>query len=306
MATNNEIKTRDKRGSDLFLLQPNQFHLIRFPDLDEEGNKLNKRIDFGNLEEFADEIVANKKNGKPVIERAIFYYKKDGFYNVTDGERRCKSAMIISERGIYIEIPAICESRGTTTADRLYKQIILNNSGKAFSPVEEAEVVMQLIKQGEKEDDICKRLKFTKVYLSDLKLLQKSPQRIKDLIGQNVLSSTLAREILRKNKNFDDAIKVIEDTMIHTMATKGTTKINKKDVVKSKGQVNSFSAVRKVISKAPKRTVRMDKIELFNTLKSIYDGEFTVEFLLSELYEPLPEKPKKEKKSKKQVEMELE
>lgn len=303
--TKSETKTRAKRGSERFLLQPDEFHLIRFPNLDEDGTKLNKRVDFGNLEEFANEIEANKIDGKPTIEQSISYYKKDGFYNVTDGERRCLAAMIISKRGIYIEIPAICEPRATTIADRLYKQIILNNSGKTFSPVESAEVVNELIKQGESEDSICKRLNYTKVYLSGLKLLYKSPQRIKDLIGKNVLTSTLAMEILREHKNFDEAVKVIEDTIAHTVATKGTTKINKKDVVKSKGKVNSFSAVRKVISKAPKRTVRMDKIDLFNTLKDIYDGVYTVEFLLSELYEPLPEKPKKEKKGKKQIEMEL-
>lgn len=301
MAKEETTKTRDKRGSDLWLLQPDQFHLIRFPDLDEDGNKLNKRIDFSHIPAFADEIEAHGK-----IERAIFFYKQGGFYQVTDGECRCRAVMLLAERGVSIELPAVSEARGTTLSDRLYKQIILNNSGKAFSPVEDAEVIAELIKQGEKEEDICKKLKYTKVYLSNLKLLQKSPKKIKDLIGQNILSSTLAMDILRENKNFDDAVKVIEDAMAHNVGTKGTTKITKKDVVKSKGKVNSFSAVRKVISKAPKRTVRMDKIDLFNTLKSIYDGEYTVEFLLSELYEPLPEKLKKEKKSKKQIEMELE
>lgn len=286
-----------RRGTDLWMIQPSEFDKIVFPDIDEDGRKLNKRDNFSDIPDFAKKIVTYGKIEVPVIG-----YIKDGFINITNGERRTRAAMYAYEKlGVEILIPFITEKKGTSIVDRLYKQVRLNNHLKQFTPVEEAEVVAELINQGVDENEIRTQLDYSKVYICNLKLLQKAPDKIKKVISDKIISSTLAMDILRETKNFDEAIALIENAI--SLKTTGTdnesgTKITKKDIVKSQGKVNSFSAVKKALKKADKRQVRMDKIDLFNILKALNEGQYTLEFLMSELYEPEVEKEKK-KKSKK-------
>lgn len=292
-----------KRGKDVWMIQPSEFDKIVFPIIDEDGRKLNKRDDFSDIPAFAKQIVTYGKIEVPVIG-----YFKDGMINITNGERRTRAAIYAYEKmGVEILIPFITENKGTSVVDRLYKQIRLNNHLKQFTPVEESEVVAELINQGVDENEIRTQLDYSKVYLCNLKLLQKAPEKIKKIISDKIISSTLAMHILRETKNFDEAIDLIENAI--SLKSNGSnsdspTKITKKDIVKSQGKVNSFSAVKKALKKADKRQVRMDKIELFNILKALNEGQYTLEFLMAELYEPEVEKEKKKKsKSKKSEEL---
>jgi hypothetical protein len=248
----------------------------------EDGRKVNNRIDFGDIPEFGEEIYASGKILNP-----LHGFKKDGKFHVTEGERRTLSVAYINKKyGIDFPIPFMCEPKGTTTIHRLYKQRIMNNSSKAFTPVEDAALVMELINQGQTEKEICAQLKFTNVYISNLKTLHNAPEQIKQFILKGTLSSTEAMRILRKDKDYESAIKTIQDTLSFVQATKGTNKVTARDVEKAKGAVNSFSAIKKAFKMAPKRVVRQDNIDLFNQLKKIVDGEITLEWLISELYEP--------------------
>lgn len=298
MTAKKDERTRDKRGSDLWLIQPNQFHLIRFPDVDESEVKLNKRIDFSHIPNFAKEIKAHGK-----IERAVIGYKKDGFFNITDGECRCRAAIYMKEHfEIEIEIPYISESKGTTVEDRLFKQIILNNSGKPFSPVEDAAVIDELINRGVDEKIICQKLNFSKVYICNLKMLQKSPKKIKDLIDKDgLISSTLAMKIFREEKDFDSALAIIEGAIHLKESESGEKKkITDKDIRKLKGKTNSYSALKKVINRATKKqlVVRQDNIQIYEFVQKLNSGDYTVEALLNELFEPEIVEEKKPKKNK--------
>ncbi len=259
----------------------------------EDGRKVNNRIDFGDLEEFADEIFAHGK-----IENPLHGFKKDGLFHITEGDRRSKAVAIINKKyKVNFPIPFICEPKGTTLVTRLYKQRIMNNSGKPFNMVEDAQLVVELVNQGQTEKQICAELKFSSVYISNLKMLHNAKPEIKEFISKGILSPTEAMRIMRKEKDFDSAIKTIQDTLAFVQLTKGeqTTKITARDVKQASGKVNSFSAIAKVFKMAPKRIVRQDNIELFNQLKRIVDGEITLEWLVSELYEPeiVPEKKQK-------------
>lgn len=248
----------------------------------EDGRKMNQRIDFGDIEEFGEEIKAHGK-----IENPLQGFKKNGMYHYTEGDRRTQAVKYINKKyNVNFPIPFICETRDTTLVHRLYKQRVMNNSGKPFTPVEDASLVMELINEGQTEKQICVQLKFTGVYISNLKMLHNAPDQIKQFVLKGTISSTEAMRILRKEKDYDSAIKTIQDTLSFVQATKGTDKVTARDVEKAKGSVNSFSAIKKAFKMAPKRTVRQDNIDLFNQLKRIVDGEITLEWLISELYEP--------------------
>ncbi|MEK6879091.1 MAG: hypothetical protein AABY22_05755, partial [Nanoarchaeota archaeon] len=202
-----------KRGLEGWVITPEHFHLIRYPDVDENGKKLNKRIDFSDIPAFTMQIILHGK-----IEIPVTGYIKDGLINITDGERRCRSSIAAFEgyqnedkTPVRINIPFIKEKNGTTVVDRLFKQIRLNNQRKDFTPVEEAEVISELINQGVEEQSIIAELNYSKVYLSNLKLLQKAPDSLKKFIGKRIITSTLAMDIIRETKgDYDKALKMIE------------------------------------------------------------------------------------------------
>ena len=123
------------------------------------------------------------------------------------------------------------------------------------------------------------------VYLCNLKKLHSAPDLIKDLINNNVMSATFAMSIFRKHKDFDEAIEVIQAGIVHAQNTKGTNKITATDIVASQNKQNSFSAIKKAIKKGEGRTVKADKKELYDLLKSIVDGEYSLDYFLNELYE---------------------
>ena len=300
------VKTRDKRGSDLFLIQPEQFHLIRFPDIDEAGNKLNKRDNFLHIPEFANRI---KSHGK--IEVAVTGYKKDGFYNITDGECRCRAVMLLKEKGVEIELPYIGEPRGTTTTDRLYKQIILNNGGKQFSPVEEANVIEELMNQGATDKEIRENLSYSNVYLCNLKKLAKAPKEIKDMITGDIIKSTLSMQIFREYKDFDSAMVVIqcakETAEAEAKVTGKAVKITAKHLQKTRGIKNSFSDLKKIFKQGEKKgwIPRQDNIDKYNFAMGICKGEVSKEVLMAELFEPVIETKSEKKKGKKQSKMDI-
>ncbi len=250
----------------------------------EDGRKVNLRIDFGDIEEFGEEIYAHGKILNP-----LHGFKKDGMFHVTEGDRRTKAVGYINTKyNVNFPIPFICEPKGTTLISRLYKQRIMNNSSKPFTPVEDACLVNELISQGQTEKQICAELKFSAVHICNLKLLHNAPEEIKTFIREGILSPTEATRIFRKEKDFDLAIATIKKTLAFVNESKGELagKVTASNVLKAEGKVNSFSAIKKAFKMAPKRVVRQDNIDLFNQLKRIVDGEITLEWLISELYEP--------------------
>ncbi len=299
-----------KRGKDSWYILPKDFKLIVFPNIDQDGKelkKLNHRTDFSDIPVFANLLMMDEE-----IQVPVSGYTKDGKIYITDGERRCRASMYAWENNkVVLEIPFQTEKRGTTVVDRLYKQIKLNNHRKSFNQLEEASVVTELISQGQSESVICEQLGYSKVHLSNLKLLQKAPDSIKNLIGDKGISGTLAMDILRETKgDYEIALQLIKDAMSNksTSSNGESTKVTKKDIVKTQGKVNSYSIIRKAIKKAEKGklVVRMDKIDEYTRYKDIVDGNITEANFLSDFFEPIPEKEKKgKKKNEEQGEMVL-
>jgi ParB family chromosome partitioning protein len=271
---------RPKRGNDTFMI-----------DFENVGIKpnFNERIDYGDIEELAQSI---QENGIRVPLRG-HYDKLEDKWLITSGHRRLKAIQELDKKGIKIVVPIISDVRESD--EQRVLGMITDNSGKKFNPVEEAAVIHRLIvDHNYTEEQIRDKTGFTKVYICNLKLLIKAPKKVKDLIVNNTLSATLAMKIFREEKDYEKAQEIIEKTII----SKGTDeegkkkKITEKDLNKHKGKTNSYSALKKVFKKFNKNelTPRQDKIDLFNFAKSINDGEVSLDNIIAELFEPVPDK----------------
>lgn len=248
----------------------------------------NVRKNYGDLKLLAKQIQEN--GGIRVPCRG---FKKDGKYYLTDGHRRYRAAKLVLEQtGEVIDIPIISEKE--ITEQKRVIDMIICNEGLQLNPVEQADAVNRLIEGGMDEKTIMDKTGFSNVYICNLKMLHKAPQKIKDFIIDDIISATLAMSIMRKEKDFDKAIKTIEETIAYKQATSNTSKIYERDIKKAKKKVNSFSAIKKAYKHYEKhdKIVRQDKIELFSFISRIMEGDVSYDELMATLFEPDTEEEK--------------
>jgi len=270
---NNDTKKRTPRKD---------YHLFTIDDIEvEEG--FNPRHDYGNINELAKDIA---QNGILVPLRG--FKKKGGDkYILTDGHRRLMAAQIVQKKypDIELRIPLIAH-KPITEEQRLFN-VLSFNSGLHLNPLEESEIISRLVNFGLSDKDIVKRTGMTGTYVSNLKLLYNSPQKLKNHILSNNVSATLAMEVLRETKDYEKAVQLIEEG-VSFAKSKGKAKMVKKDLNQSQGKVNSYSALGKCFKVGIKndRVIRQDKQELYEFSERILNGDFTKEQLEEYFYEP--------------------
>lgn len=268
---NSNTRNRPKR-SDLFHVNPNDIII-------EEG--FNPRVDYGDLRALADSIIAN---GVKVPVRG---FKKDGEFVLTDGHRRLKAVFLLLKDypDAEILIPFIIDPSEKSAEQRII-DVMICNDGLKLNPLEEAEIVNRLVNFGMSDKDIAKRTAQTKVYVSNLKLLYSAPEKIKNRIREGMVSATLVLDVLRNSEDFSDAIDKIEGA-VEFVGASGKDKVVKKDLQQSLGKQNSYSALKKCYKSVVKsdRVVKDDKVELFDFLEKIINGELSKEELESYLFE---------------------
>ncbi len=130
------------------------------------------------------------------------YVAKEGDENIiylTDGHSRLRAVDYAIERGAELEkLPVVVSPAGTSMTD-LAVGLVTSNSGKPLTPLEKAEVCKRLIGYGMEEDEIAKRLGFTKQYVSDLLLLSGANKAVKAMVGSGGVSASNAVEALKKH-----------------------------------------------------------------------------------------------------------
>lgn len=277
MAKSNETKNQARRNP------RKDYGLYSIEDIKiEEG--FNPRIDYGDIEELARDI---EQNGILVPLRG-FKRKGDDKYTLIDGHRRFKAAKIVQKRNpdLELRIPIIGQKK-VSEEERLFN-VLSFNSGLPLNPLEESDVITRLVNFGLTDKEIVKRTGMTSVYISNLKLLSDAPTKIKNLVKDNVVSSTLAMKVLRENKDYNKAVEIMENAVIYSQS-KGKSKVVQRDLDKSQDKVNSVSAVRKCfkIGRKEERVLRKDKKELYEFTDKILNGEFTKEQLEEFFFEPI-------------------
>lgn len=268
-------KERPKRGGEILLIH-----------LDNVGVKpnFNLRIDYGDIDELARSI---KENGVRTALKG-HYDKIEDKYLITSGHRRLKALQKLAKEGYEIPVPILSDA--SDSDENRILSMITDNSGKRFNPVEEAEVISRLVSQFDYSDDQIRiKTGFTKVYVCNLKLLSKAPKKLKDLIINNTVSATLAMKVLREEKDYEKAQEIIEKTIVSKVNEGGGKKITEKDLNKEKGKQNSYSNLRKAFKKYGKHqlTPRQDKIELFEFVQRLNNGEMSLDTVIAELFEPV-------------------
>ena len=269
MATKISTKERPPR-KDVLYLKIDQIEV-------EEG--FNVRIDYGNIDELAASI---KENGVKIPLRG---FKKGDNYILTDGHRRFRAAEIIHKNMPEMRVPFIVDKTGRNLEQRVIDLIICND-GKHLNPLEEAEAVSRLINMGMTEKDVAKKTGKTGVYISNLKLLQDAPQKIKNMIMDDVVSATFAMKILRETEDFQDAVEKLSHASEYA-EKQGKRSVTQKDYDKAHNKVNSYSEMRKLFKKSKERIVRDGKENEYALANKILNGEMTREQLDEYFFEPV-------------------
>lgn len=152
------------------------------------SEELNLRKDYGDLEPLKQSIGAQGLID-PVIVRAL----KRGGYMLVAGFRRMRC---IVELGLA-EVPAKIMAANTTIAEALLVNFSENVSRKDLNPVEEAEAVDRLEKEGLVKDEVCKQLGWSTQMYATRKKLGKVSDQLKDAIRLGRISAQQAMQIDR-------------------------------------------------------------------------------------------------------------
>jgi ParB-like chromosome segregation protein Spo0J len=292
----------------------------------EFGGKMfgkNIREDYGDIPLLAQQI---EENGEVRVPCRGF--KKDGKYYLTDGHRRYRAAMMILEKtGHIISLPIMSELG--ITEDKRILDMIICNEGKPLNALEHSDAIFRLYEMEYTDADVMKQTGWTKVYVSNLKLLHKASNEVKQKVKDGTVSATLAMKLLREEKDSDKVMQVIETTVTEVKKTSKPkaeshelseihdengkvkregnevsdeddekVKITDKDVTKAKGVYNSISFLKKALKKGKDNVVRIDNVALYNFATGLVLGKFSLEYLMNTLFEPLSNEQFKKNQSK--------
>jgi len=263
------------KRTDLFWLDPRVIKVM-------EG--FNDRIDYGNMDELVQSI---RENG---IRIPLKGFQDKGEYFVTVGHRRLQAAMILLEQGETIRVPFMSSKK--TSMEEMLIESFLSNDGKRFTAIEEASLVSKLIKHGLTPKEIANKLGRTPSHISNLVKLASLPTKLKNSIASEEIRGTLVLEIMRTTHNLsiDEIAEQIQKLIDNKLLNDGTKKVTKKDVDKSNGKTNSFSAIKKALKLATVRDLKPEAKPFFELLQKFNNGEYTFEQIVEELYEPRVEK----------------
>lgn len=241
----------------------------------------NWREDYGNLEELAKDI---KQNGVKVPLKG--YRDKDdpNKFILTHGFRRVKACMMLLNRGEITEIrvPFMLNPKGFSEVDTIMEHFSLNNMGKPLTMLEMAAMVQRLHVLNLTEKEIADKFSKSITFVKNCLALLEAPEWVKNLIRNDQISSTLVLDIFRKEKNFDEAVKLLSklEVKLETAQVKDDKKITAKDVAEVKGKINSVRIFKKMFTKTHKdKMVRTDKEETFEFAKNFVAGKYTQEQL---------------------------
>lgn len=128
---------------------------------------------------------------------------------VTNGECRLRAVQMLIARGVDIQtVPVMAEDRYANEADRLFTQFV-SNSGKAFSPIENAKLFKRLLDMGWQQQEIAKKTGFSGGRVSQLLELLTLPVVLQKFITEGKASASMVLACFKKH-NGDVALTVAE------------------------------------------------------------------------------------------------
>lgn len=249
--------------TDLFKIDPRNIEVVE---------NFNSRIDFGDIQELAEQIA---KDGvlNPIHVKRISGTDK---FTLVDGERRYRAVMYNLEHGLPVTmIPAIVVPQSTSEEDLLRMQLQCNE-GKNFSDYEYAVHLQKLRDHGLSNQQIADLLGKKQSRISWYFRFLNLDKRVKDLMKERRITGVDVYHVLQAYKDEDKATEVIL-TMKEMADEQGEHKISLKksmdnidEFVKQKQQTQKKKSVTLSDNDFNKTIVNMDTVAIKNGLNKLY------------------------------------
>lgn len=179
------------------------------------------------------------------VKEPLTGYLNDGEFVLTNGESRLRAVMSLIEQGVDVKtVPVQPEPRHASEADHLASQII-RNSGKPFTPIENAKVYAKLMDLGWTAKEIAEKTGMTPERVNQIAKLNTVTPKVRKHIQKGEITSTLVQRIQSKAK---DAKEV--ETKVVAAIKKAKTEGKKKATPKHAKSGPSIPAKPKVDYKA--------------------------------------------------------
>ena len=248
--------------TDLFKIDPRNIEVV---------DNFNSRIDFGDIQELAEQIA---KDGvlNPIHVKRIPGTDR---FTLVDGERRYRAVMYLMETGHpVVMIPAIVVPQATTEEDLLRMQLQCNE-GKNFSDYEYAVHLKKLRDLGMSNQQIAVLLGKKQSRISWYFRFLNLDKRVQDLMKERRITGVDVYHVLQAYKDEDKATEVIL-TMKEMADENGEHKISLK---KSMNNIDAFVKAKQEKKKKKtvlsdddfnKTMVNMDTVAIKNGLNKLY------------------------------------
>lgn len=196
--------------------------------------KKNPRTDYGNVEEL---MISILENG---IRNPLKGFEKDGKIFLREGFRRMRAVNLALEKGKKIElVPIILEKRPMSEEERTL-EFLINNDGKPFTMLEQAEVIKRLLNFEWKVTDIVKKTGKARGYIENLILLTRVTMKVHNYLKDEKISAHAVIQIMQAVKgDAEKAAKEVEEA-IKTAGEAGKGKATPKHVATQKVKTQSF------------------------------------------------------------------
>lgn len=140
------------------------------------------------------------------------YLEGDKFV-LTNGESRYRAVMLLLSRGVEIKtVPVMPEPRHASEADHIASQFI-RNSGRPFTPMENAKLFTRLLDLGWTDKDIAAKTGVTVERVQQIARLNAVPESVKHYVRKGSISPTLVQRIQAKAKTAAEIEAQVEEAI---------------------------------------------------------------------------------------------
>jgi ParB/RepB/Spo0J family partition protein len=149
------------------------------------------------------------------VKEPLSGYHEEGEFILTNGESRFRAILKLISEGHNVEtVPVQPEPRHATEAEHVLSQII-RNSGKPFTPIENARVFARLIGLGMTNRDIAAKVGMTPERVAQIAKLDSVTPTVREHIKKGEITSTLVQRIQSKAKDANE----VEEQVVEAIKT---------------------------------------------------------------------------------------
>lgn len=194
---------------------------------------------------------------------------------IIDGESRYEAAKIAISKGAQITaLPTVMAPDGLSI-EEMTIELATSNTGKPFTPMEMAMLTQRFVKWGRNHKQICKILKVSPSYVSQLIAIAKAPNRVRTMITERQISVQVAMNALKDGAG--SAITQLE-AAVSNAQSKGLERVTAK-------HLPEYRVKRAARTYAPQMQSVLQKLKLNEGVFAMFDDDVReeIETLLSDI-----------------------